>query len=85
MICSTEGERTLYQMIMRWYDYRSRIPLHRMGNYLQDPIAVVADFLNFVFVGDPGALENRIRREKKLRQLGTLATRTWYHKWRGKF
>ena len=83
MSSTTEGDRTLQQMILRWHDYRARTPLHRLGNYIDEPIAVAVDFLNFVFVGDPDALLNKARLEKKLRQLGTLATRTYYHKWRG--
>ena len=85
MSSTTEGERTLQQMVMRWHDYRVRTPLHKIGSYLDEPIPVVADFINFVFVGNPDALHNTMRREKKLQQLGTLATRTWYHRWRGRF
>ena len=85
MISTTEGERTLYQIIFRWHDYRARTPLHRLGNYIEDPISVLMDFLNSIFVGDPDALLNKARKEKALRQLGTLAVRTWYHRWQGKF
>ena len=85
MISTTEGERTLYQIIFRWHDYRARTPLHRLGNYIENPISVLMDFLNSIFVGDPDALLNKARKEKALRQLGTLAVRTWYHRWSGKF